>query len=236
MNELEPLQPQLALLRDQLPRAAAPPGLKAKVWARLAASGVALAPSAAGATVGLAAKFGVWGLPLAVGALVAGAAVGVVLDRTVLAPQQTPAMRELNPAAPTEVPLPTPPPTPAPIAAPEPVSAQETPSTPARPRAAKVPPAPSVPAPTGEERQLIEAARTALLKRDPSAALLSLARHRASFSSGQLGEERDSLEVQALLQAGKRGEARDAALKFLKKFPESVFGPAVEAALVDGPN
>lgn len=212
MNELEPLPPELAELKDQLPASAPSVALKAKVWARVAASG---APWAATTTaVGLASKFGAWGIPLALAALVGGGVAGVILDREVLAPKI-----EVTPPPPLLAPvIPTPaPPAPAP-------AIELTPTVRPKPIA---PPAVA----SGNERQLIEAARTALLKRDPTAALEAIAKHRAEFAKGQLAEERDSLEVQAFLQLGQVEQARTAAKTFLARFPNSVFGPAVEAAL-----
>jgi hypothetical protein len=196
--------------------------MKARVWARVAASG---APAAAAVTAaaGLAPKLGAWGLPLALVAFVSGGVAGVALERAVLAPGKIPVKVNVEVAEP----LP-----PAPVPAPEipaPAPAPAIPPPVVKPR----PSAPTVAAPSGEERQLIEAARTALLKRDPVAALHAISRHRAAFSSGQLAEERDSLEVQALMQQGQTEQARAAAVVFLKRFPQSVFGPAVEAALGD---
>lgn len=81
------------------------------------------------------------------------------------------------------------------------------------------------------ERQLLEVARTALLRRDAAAALDALGRHEARFATGVFAEERSSLEVQALVMAGRAEEAHAKGSEFLKKYPSSVFGPAVEASL-----
>jgi hypothetical protein len=76
---------------------------------------------------------------------------------------------------------------------------------------------------TADERQLVEAMRTALLKRDARGALGLIARHRREHPKGQLAEERDSLEVQALVQEGRVDEARAAARLFTATYPNSVF-------------
>ena len=213
---LEPLPPELAQLRDRLPSPSVSPEMKARVWARVASSGAAL-PLAA-ATAG---RLGAWGLPTAVGALLVGTTAGVALDRAVLAPRVTVEVRR-------EVVVPVAEPVPVPV---------QVPPLDSEPPAVVLPrTAPLSRSPSGEERQLIEAARTALLKRSPTAALQAITRHRQRFPRGQLEEERDSLEVQALMQAGEATQARAAALAFLKKFPQSVFGPAVEAALGDAPD
>jgi hypothetical protein len=81
------------------------------------------------------------------------------------------------------------------------------------------------------ESALLDAARTALERGDPAAALESLRKHRARFPAGSLSEERDALTVVALARAGRRDEARGAAERFQKQHPGSVFGDAVRAAI-----
>ncbi len=104
---------------------------------------------------------------------------------------------------------------------------------PTRPRAA-APGAPKsqavtqVPPGASVERALVEHARAALLGLDTSTALELVERHRREFPSGVLREERESLAVHALVQAGRLDEAREAAGQFKRDFPESVFGPAME--------
>jgi hypothetical protein len=81
------------------------------------------------------------------------------------------------------------------------------------------------------ERQLLEAARTALVRRESSFALETLEKLRLEFPRGQLTEERESLRVQALQQAKRDDDAKAAARAFLEQYPHSVFGPAVEGVL-----
>lgn len=92
-----------------------------------------------------------------------------------------------------------------------------------------VEPPPTLAPISSRERQLIEGARTALLRSDSVGALQAIAEHRSSFARGQLSEERDSLEVQALVQAERRDDARAAAARFKRSYPDSILGPAVEA-------
>lgn len=82
---------------------------------------------------------------------------------------------------------------------------------------------------SSKERQLVESARTALLRGDAQAALTAIASHRAQFPTGQLAEERDSLEVQALVHSGRIDDARAAAKRFRATYRDSVLGPAVDA-------
>ncbi len=81
------------------------------------------------------------------------------------------------------------------------------------------------------ERRLIETARTALLRKTPENALQALALHRRRFATGRLQEERDSLEVQALMAAGRRQDAQHAAESFLQHHPESIFSAIVRASV-----
>lgn len=82
------------------------------------------------------------------------------------------------------------------------------------------------------ERTLLETARTALLRGDPTHALAALDEHRARFPRGQLTEERESLAVYALVAAGRKDDARARAEGFRRAFPTSLQRASVEA-LVD---
>jgi len=84
------------------------------------------------------------------------------------------------------------------------------------------------------ERTLLETARTALVRGDSEHALAALARHRARFPGGQLREERESLNVYALVAANRKDEARAKAAEFRRSFPRSLQGPALDA-LVGAP-
>jgi hypothetical protein len=81
------------------------------------------------------------------------------------------------------------------------------------------------------ERALLEQARAALADGDPRAALEAIDHHERSFSDATLAEERDSLRVKALAAAGHHDEARARTAAFRRRFPSSIFLPAVESAL-----
>jgi hypothetical protein len=206
---------------------------RARLWERIDASaGASAAASAnagasaagAGASAAKATGIAAGAKALAIGAVfAAGVGAGVAGDRWL-----SPA-----PAAPPPIIIATPQPQPPaevgtalPV---EPTHLASPPPAAERPKPASSRP-PSSSANERSERLVLEAARTALLKRDASAALEAIARHRATFPKGALTEERDALEVQALASLGRTDEARSKGRVFLKNYPQSVFGPAVEAS------
>lgn len=178
-----------------------------------------------------------------------GVAVGVMLDRG-LRPQAMPVPSFERPAptlavsaAPTSAP---PAPSGAPTAAPPVVAALEPP----RPVEVAAVAAPAVDDSAGAqrrssrgaardtglaaERAALEIARTAIARRDSRTALEALERHVREAPHGRLVEERESLFVQALVQAGRGADARERAARFRRRFPESLLLPAVEAAVAAG--
>ena len=80
------------------------------------------------------------------------------------------------------------------------------------------------------ERALVETARTALFRKQSDGIEL-LQRHSQQFPSGRLAEERESLLVQALVQAGRVEEARRRGASFRSKWPHSLLLPVIDAAL-----
>jgi hypothetical protein len=82
-----------------------------------------------------------------------------------------------------------------------------------------------------EERVLLDEARQALIQGEPERALGRLHQHRTRFSDGLLVEERDAMQVEALVHAGRHDEARRRAGDFRSRFPGSLFLPAVESAV-----
>ena len=80
-----------------------------------------------------------------------------------------------------------------------------------------------------EERGLVERARAALVRRDGVSALIALREHAQKFPKGQLAEERDALEVQALAVAGHTEDARTKARMFDARHPGSIFAPQIDA-------
>lgn len=81
------------------------------------------------------------------------------------------------------------------------------------------------------ERSLISRARSGLQHGAPQDALVALATHAAQFPAGRLAEEREALRVQALVMTGDRVAAAQAASDFSRKYPQSLMGPAVQAAI-----
>jgi len=229
-DELEPLDPGSRSLLSALPSPPLPPELKARLWARVEASALALPPVTTGASgpsvapaakavgVGAAGKLVV---PAIIGALVAGAGGGIAIDRALRTPEEKVAIRYIDIPRQREVVTPPAPP------APEPVAPVVTPPPTVMPK----PKPAAVAVASAEERNLVELARTALLKREPAGALDAVAQHRRKFAKGQLNEEVDALEVQAFAQAGRADEASAAAKRFRAKYPHSVFEDAVRAAL-----
>lgn len=123
-------------------------------------------------------------------------------------------------------------PVPVPVAVPAPA----LPETPAPPSPEKARPPRAAPAPAhvtdaalARERSLIDTARSALLRRDAKAALAALQTHRAEFNRGGLAEEREALQIRALLLAGRAPEAHEAFRRFREKWPTSVFTQALES-------
>lgn len=81
------------------------------------------------------------------------------------------------------------------------------------------------------ERALIEPARRALKKNKPSRALKLVEKHRNLYADGQLSEERELISIRALVLLGKKGQARDAAQLFLRRYPKSLLRPLVDTIL-----
>jgi hypothetical protein len=80
------------------------------------------------------------------------------------------------------------------------------------------------------ERRLLEDARRALAS-SPSDALRAIDAHGRSHPRGQLIEEREALRIRALAAAHRTDEAQRRGLEFRKRFPTSLFLPAVEHTL-----
>jgi hypothetical protein len=82
------------------------------------------------------------------------------------------------------------------------------------------------------ENALITRARAALVRGDADGALAAVEEHETRFASGALSEEREVVRVQALVAADRRDEAGARARRFHEQFPNSMFGPAVDRALI----
>jgi hypothetical protein len=85
------------------------------------------------------------------------------------------------------------------------------------------------------EHALLERARAAVAAGQGSAALASLEQHARSFPRGRLGQEREVLTIQALMQTGRHADARARGERFRRQFPKSMLLPVVDAALGTNP-
>lgn len=85
------------------------------------------------------------------------------------------------------------------------------------------------------EMTLVARAQTALHRGLYDSALDALAEHARRFPRGEMAEEREALAVQALARAGRTEEARARAARFDARYPRSVLGPVVHAAIESAP-
>jgi hypothetical protein len=104
------------------------------------------------------------------------------------------------------------------------------------------PPAPGLSSPSsvgdlslGEEGALLERARSALMAGQEKAARAALAEHERRFADGRMAEQREALEIAALVQAGQRDEARERATRFRERYPRSLMLPLVDSAVDERP-
>jgi hypothetical protein len=81
------------------------------------------------------------------------------------------------------------------------------------------------------EQWLVDQARSALARDRPRDALEAIELHRKRYPRGQLAEECASLSVVALARLGRTPEAERAAQQFHARYPQSMFGAMVDAAL-----
>jgi hypothetical protein len=86
-----------------------------------------------------------------------------------------------------------------------------------------------------EERILLDEARQALIQGEPERSLGRLDLHRTRFTDGLLAEERDAMQVEALVRAGRYDDARKRAGDFRSRLPGSLFLPTVESAIASIP-
>jgi hypothetical protein len=225
-ERLEPLEPELVALLDTERGAAAPDAALDRVWSRVAV--VALpSPPGAGAHAGAAASRG-WLASHAAGVAAATFVLGGLAGAGIHAiVQKPPAERivyadRVVPGVPA-VPAP-------PVVAPVP-SAVPTVDTSPTPRASSHAPAPSATSSLAAERALLDDARGALGAGDAGKALALADEHGRRFPRAQLGEEREAIAIQALVALGRNDEARARAARFRAVAPNSLFMPAIDAAL-----
>ncbi|MDC0679949.1 RNA polymerase sigma factor [Sorangium atrum] len=84
---------------------------------------------------------------------------------------------------------------------------------------------------TTEESALLSSAGLALSEGKATEALEVLALHERSYPRSPRVQLREALAIQALVQAGRRADARARAERFRAAFPHAVFLPAIEAAV-----
>jgi hypothetical protein len=222
----------LRLLEDERGREALSPKELDQVWSSLQGRTVPIAPPIDSPPA--PAPSPPAALSSTVRAIFAGTAIasfgaGVLVGRATVPkdePTLAPRMVEPMSAAP-------PPPTPSlvvpPVDTPSAILAPKV--TPPPPKTSSTAPAPSAPDPEsrlGDERALVEGARTALLRGRPSDALALAQKHERQFPQGGLAEDRDFLIVSALRDLGQSDATRAKAAQFLQRYPKSALRRTVE--------
>jgi hypothetical protein len=222
---LESFEAELDALLDRERRAAhAPNRALQRVWSRL---GAGLVPVGGGGATAVP-RSG-WLASHAVGVAAAAFVAGGVTGAAVYAAvQKPPAERIVY----VDRPVPAPP-----IASAPPLPAAPT-SAPAVPPASSVARA-SARAPSSEslsaERALLDQARLELGSGDAAGALALLEEHARQFKKPQLSEEREALAIQSLVALARYDEARARAARFMEGSPNSLFVPAIQAAVASIP-
>jgi hypothetical protein len=85
------------------------------------------------------------------------------------------------------------------------------------------------------ERTLLDVARAALSRGEAANAIAAAERHATEFPDGELTEEREAILIRALVQSGSVESARARARRFHARFPQSIFGRTVDAAIASIP-
>ncbi|MGZ3422650.1 MAG: hypothetical protein ACXVEE_32605 [Polyangiales bacterium] len=227
-DSLPPLDDELrSLLSAERSRPPVPPAVRSRLLSRVDASLAAGAGAAAG--IAIAAKSGtkawVVVLAFALGGL-AGAGV------TWLAKQPTERVVEKRVEVPTVVTVTVTVPASVPVVPPS------VPPTAAPPATSLAQPPSSVGSAAGsaaDERNLIDAMRTALKAGDPAGALGFVSAHEKRFPTGAFTEEREAYAVQALARSGRGAEAKARGDRFRKRYPSSLLLPIVDQATSDQP-
>ncbi len=224
--ELPPLPTDIEKLLREAPRPVPPSGFGEGVLSRIKGTvGPPPPPPSVPRGASGISKMGAWGVPVSVAALVVGVSAGLFVGVQLAQPPVLPAQVIVQAAPPVEVVVTAPAPVAAPVVIPAPVHREPAPTKP--PRAEP----PRRDFDLSDERSLVEMARTALGRRETQKATEALLEHGRRFPNGQLAEERESLLIQAYVNAGGFDVARKRAAEFKKRFPESMLLPAVDAAL-----
>lgn len=249
-ESVPPLDPELRILLRANPPA--PPDARQRVRSRLASSAPGFVPM--GGAPAAAAGGALGALPtgaLVFGAFVLGGLAGAVLFARLAREPQARVVYVDRPvpevvASPPEAPSPAAHPEASsvatrPEAAPEPTKAalfEARSSEPPPPEAAlhvvqaTRPPRASQ---LAAERTLLDEARAALVQEAPERAIGLLNQHARRFPTAILGEERDAMQVEALVDAGRSSEARARADAFRVQRPNSLFLGTVESAIASIP-
>ena len=243
MSELDSLPPEMEeLLAAERRRPGPSVELRNQLWSGVS-KGLGGAVAASAAAKVATAKL----VMVAVVAFGLGTGVGVIADRRLSAVPGPVPTAVLPPPTPVEAAPPLPPPiAPTSVSTPPPARPleQRQPPRVATPRPVVVPPAPATSAPAPEpgppnahdaelaaERAQLERARTALARGRPSEAYQATLEYDLAYPSGQLAEEGQVLEIEALMALGRGDEARSLAARFRSRFPNSLLLPAVSRAV-----
>lgn len=152
--------------------------------------------------------------PLLVAAMfLVGSALGAVGARAIGGPA-TPPMPPSTVAPPVTA-----------SAAPAPASASASASTPLEVASARSPTATPSRSPAENlerERELLETARSALVRGRHDDALQAIERHGRAYPRGQLAEDREALAIQVLDAMGRHDEAARREARFHRAFPNSI--------------
>jgi hypothetical protein len=221
-DSIPPLDDDLrSLLSAEQARPPVPPAVRSRLLSRVETS-VALGVGAgAGAALALKSGTKAWlvVLAFAVGG-VAGAGV------TWLAKPPVERIVEKRVEVPTVVTVTVTVPASVPVTPPVPSSTASIAPSPATTLAAAAPSGGS----SADERNLIDAMRTALKSGDPAGALGFVAAHEKRFPAGAFTEEREAYAVQALSRSGRVAEAKARGARFRKRYPSSLLLPLVDQA------
>lgn len=224
-DSIPPLDDELrSLLSAERARPPVPPAVRSRMLSRVEAS-VALGVGAfAGAAIAAKSGAKAWivVLAFAVGGLAGAGATWLAkppVERIVEKRVEVPTVVTVTVTVPASVPV-TPPIPPSSSAVPSIVSTAATTLAPASPSGAS----------SADERNLIDAMRTALKSGDSAGALGFVAAHEKRFPSGAFTEEREAYAVQALSRSGRVAEAKARGARFRKRYPSSLLLPLVDQA------
>jgi hypothetical protein len=219
---LEPFDAELDALLDAERRARPPLEALDRVWSRL---GGIPPPGGNGAPTPRPG----WLASHAAAVAVAAFAVGGVTGAGVYAATQKPPPERI-----VYVDRPLPPPAIAAVTTSPglPTTAPPIPALSAAPRPSAPPASPES---LSAERAFLDQARSDLARGDAADALARLEDHTHKFRKPQLSEEREALAIQALVTLARYDEARARAARFREASPNSLFVPAIEAALASIP-